>query len=309
MKIGFIGIGQMGIHMARQIQAAGHGLVVHDVNKGAAAPLLERARNGPETPKEVAEVCGMVITCLPTPQIVEEVVYGRQGLMSGWKTGDIYIDMSTNSPSLVRRIAEDAGAMGVEVLDAPVSGGTRGAEAGTLTIMVGGDAAILERARPVLEPMANKIFHLGEVGCGNVAKLVNNMIGLTCNSVCAEGFVLGVKAGIDPQVLYDLLTVSTANNWSLQQYPSTVFKGNFSPGFKVALAHKDINLALGLGEEYGVPLPVAEAVKADLAETIEAGLGEQGVDAVILPLEEAARVQVAYGGSVHVHDSEIREDQ
>ena len=111
------------------------------------------------------------------------------------------------------------------VLDAPVSGGTRGAEAGTLTIMVGGDAAALEEARPVLEPMANKIFHLGDVGCGNVAKLVNNMIGLTCNSICAEGFVLGVKGGIDPQVLYDLLTISTANNWSLQQYPQHGVQG------------------------------------------------------------------------------------
>jgi 3-hydroxyisobutyrate dehydrogenase-like beta-hydroxyacid dehydrogenase len=292
MKAGFIGIGQMGIHMARHIQAAGHSLVVHDVIRSAAAPLLEAGAEWAGSPGEVARACDTVITCLPTPQIVEDVVYGSQGLMSGWKNQDIYIDMSTNSPSLVRRIAEDAGAMGVEVLDAPVSGGTRGAEAGTLTIMVGGDAASLERARPILEPMANKIFHLGEVGCGNVAKLVNNMIGLTCNSACAEGFVLGVKAGIEPQMLYDLLTVSTANNWSLQQYPRTVFKGNFSPGFKVALAHKDINLAIGLGEEYGVPLRVAEAVRQDLAKTVEAGRGEQGVDAVILALEEAVNVRV-----------------
>ena len=292
MKAGFIGIGQMGIHMARHIQAAGHSLVVHDVNRSAAAPLLEGGAEWAGSPGEVARACDTVITCLPTPQIVEEVVYGSQGLMSGWKNHDIYIDMSTNSPSLVRRIAKDAGAMGVGVLDAPVSGGTRGAEAGTLTIMVGGDAASLERARPVLEPMANKIFHLGEVGCGNVAKLVNNMIGLTCNSACAEGFVLGVKAGIEPQMLYDLLTVSTANNWSLQQYPRTVFKGNFAPGFKVALAHKDINLAIGLGEEYGVPLRVAEAVRQDLAKTVEAGRGEQGVDAVILALEEAVNVRV-----------------
>jgi 3-hydroxyisobutyrate dehydrogenase-like beta-hydroxyacid dehydrogenase len=240
----------------------------------------------------MARACGTVITCLPTPQIVEEVVYGDQGLRSGWKHGDIYIDMSTNSPSLVRRIAEDAGAMGVAVLDAPVSGGTRGAEAGTLTIMVGGDAAALERVRPVLEPMANKIFHLGAVGCGNVAKLVNNMIGLTCNSACAEGFVLGVKAGIDPQMLYDLLTISTANNWSLQQYPRTVFKGNFAPGFKVALAHKDINLAVGLAEEHGLPVRLARAVRQDLAETVEAGRGDQGVDAVILALEEAVNIRV-----------------
>ena len=292
MKVGFIGTGQMGIHMARHIQEAGHSLVIRDVNRDSAAPLLKAGAQWAGSPGEVARACGTVITCLPTPQIVEEVVYGDQGLRSGWKHGDIYIDMSTNSPSLVRRIAEDAGAMGVAVLDAPVSGGTRGAEAGTLTIMVGGDTAALERVRPVLEPMANKIFHLGAVGCGNVAKLVNNMIGLTCNSACAEGFVLGVKAGIDPQILYDLLTVSTANNWSLQQYSRTVFKGNFAPGFKVALAHKDINLAVGLAEEHGLPVRLARAVRQDLAETVEAGRGDQGVDAVILALEEAAKIRV-----------------
>jgi 3-hydroxyisobutyrate dehydrogenase-like beta-hydroxyacid dehydrogenase len=204
--------------------------------------------------------------------------------------------MSTNSPSVVRRIAEDAKTRGVAVLDAPVSGGTPGAERGTLTIMVGGDPAVLDRVRPALEPMAGKIFHLGEVGCGDVAKLVNNLIGLACNSICAEGFVLGVKAGIDPQVLHDLLCTGTANNWSLQQYPRTVFQGDFAPGFKISLAHKDMGLALELGTEHGVPLRVAEAVEAELAHAMEEGLGEGGVDSVILPLEEKVGVQVRTHG-------------
>ena len=292
MKVGFIGIGQMGVHMSRKILEAGHELAVHDLNQGAAGPLIESGATWVDTPAAMSRNCPVVITCLPTPKIVEEVVLGPDGLRSGWKTGDIYIDMSTNSPSTVRLIAETAAPLGVRVLDAPVSGGTRGAESGTLTVMVGGDPAVLEDVRPVLEPMAGKIFHLGEVGCGNVAKLVNNMIGLACNSICAEGFVLGVKAGIDPQVLYDLLSISTANNWSLQQYPRTVFQGDFAPGFKISLAHKDILLALGLGDEYGVSLPVAEAVKSDLAQAVEDGRGDQGVDAVILSLEETAGVQV-----------------
>lgn len=290
--VGFIGIGQMGIHMSRRIWEAGHELVVHDISKDAAMPVVREGAVWADTPAAVAGACRIVITCLPNPQIVEEVVLGTDGLRAAWKEGDIYIDMSTNSPSTVRLIAEAAAPLGVRVLDAPVSGGTRGAELGTLTIMVGGDPAVLEEARPVLEPMANKIFHVGDVGCGNVAKLVNNMIGLACNSICAEGFVLGVKAGIDPQVLYDLLTISTANNWSLQQYPRTVFKGDFAPGFRISLAHKDINLAIDLGEEHGVPLPVAEAVKSDLARAMEDGRGEQGVDSVILGLEETAGVQV-----------------
>lgn len=296
MKIGFIGIGQMGVHMAGKIQGAGHDLVVQDARKDAAAPLLAAGAEWAETPKAVAEACRTVITCLPTPQIVEEVVYGSDGLVSGWQQGDIYIDMSTNSPSTIRRIAEDAKGRGVDVLDAPVSGGTPGAQRGTLTIMVGGDPTVLERVRPALEPMAGKIFHLGEVGCGDVAKLVNNMIGLTCSSACAEGFVLGVKAGMDPQVLYDLLSVSTANNWSLQQYPRTVLQGDFTPGFKISLAHKDMGLALEVGREHGVPLPVAEAVEADLARAMDAGLSEGGVDSVILPREAAVGVQVGRRG-------------
>jgi len=296
MKLGFIGIGQMGIHMARNIQAAGHDLVVHDARKDAAESLLETGAECADIPRAVAEACRTVITCLPTPRIVEEVVYGNEGLMAGWKSGDVFVDMSTNSPSVIRRIAEDAETKGVAVLDAPVSGGTPGAERGTLTIMVGGDPAVLDRVRPILEPMAGKIFHLGEVGCGDVAKLINNLVGLTCNSICAEGFVLGVKAGMDPQVLYDLLCTGTANNWSLQQYPRTVFQGNFAPGFKISLAHKDMGLVLELGREHGVPLRVAEAVEADLTHAMEEGLGEGGVDSVIRPLEDAVGVQVRTDG-------------
>lgn len=296
MDVGFIGLGQMGGHMARHVAEAGFGLVVNDTRQETAAPLVGAGARWADTPAEVAEACRIVITCLPSPASVEEVALGPSGLIRAWQAGDIYIDMSTNSPSVVRNIAAQAAGRGVAILDAPVSGGTKGAEAGTLTLMVGGDAAALEKARPVLQPMANKIFHLGDVGCGNVAKLVNNLIGLACNSVCAEGMALGARAGIDLQALYDLLTISTANNWSLQQYPRTVFKGDFAPGFRISLAYKDIRLALGLGEEYGVPLPVGEAVEADLAAAIAAGLGDNGVDAVILPLEKATGVEVRVQG-------------
>ena len=296
MDVGFIGVGQMGVHMARRVMEAGFGLVVSDSRKDVATPLLEAGARWAQTPAEVAERCRIVITCLPTPASVEEVALGPSGLIAAWQAGDIYIDMSTNSVSTVRKIAAEAVGRGVAVLDSPVSGGTKGAEAGTLTLMVGGDAAALQKARPVLEPMANKIFHLGDVGCGNVAKLVNNLIGLACNSISAEGMALGAAAGIDPQALYDLLTISTANNWSLQQYTRTTFKGDFAPGFKISLAYKDIRLAMGLGEEYGVPLTVGRAVEAHLAAAMAAGLGDKGVDAVILPLEQATGVEVRVQG-------------
>ena len=140
--------------------------------------------------------------------------------------------------------------------------------------------------------MGQKIFQVGDVGCGNVTKLVNNMIALACNSISAEGFALGVKAAINPEALLEIIKVSTGNNWCAQQYPSTTFKGNFEPGFKVELAYKDISLALTCGEEYGVPLPVGMAVQKDMNDTIKAGYKDKGVDAVILPLEGAAGVKV-----------------
>lgn len=292
MDIGFIGIGQMGKHMANRILEAGYKLTVHDLNKEAATPLIKRGAKWGDTPEEVAKSCRIIISSLPTPKDVEQVVYGKNGLKRGWKSGDIYIDMSTNSPSIIRRIAENAGAMGVAVLDAPVSGGTRGAEKGTLAIMVGGNPASLEKVRKVLETMGQKIFPVGGVGCGNIVKLVNNLIALACNSISAEGFVLGARAGIDPGVLLEILKVSTGNNWGAQQYPNTVFKGNFEPGFKIGLAYKDINLALAFAKENGVPLPVGEAVRQDLQDAMTAGLQDKGVDAVILSLENAAGVKV-----------------
>jgi len=292
MKIGFIGIGQMGRHMSRHILEAGYNLTIHDLKKEAAAPLLKKGAVWGNNPAAVAESCQVVFTSLPTPQNVEEVVYGKNGLKKGWKKGDIYVDTSTNSPSLIRKIAGDAKNKGVAVLDAPVSGGTKGAEAGTLAIMVGGDKAALKKIHKVLLTMGQKVFPVGDVGCGNAAKLVNNLISLASNSISATGFALGVKAGIDPRILWDIISVSTGNNWSMRQYPNTTFKGNFEPGFKVGLAYKDIGLALDLGREYGMPLPVGEAVKKELYDTIKAGYEDKGVDAVILPLEAASGVKV-----------------
>ncbi|MBN2239806.1 MAG: NAD(P)-dependent oxidoreductase [Dehalococcoidales bacterium] len=292
MNVGFIGIGQMGRHMSRHIFEAGYDLTVHDANKEAAVPLVELGAAWADSPRDVARSCDVVISSLPTPAIVEEVVYGENGLLSGWKPGDIFVDMSTNSPSFIQRIANDAADRGVTVLDAPVSGGTVGAEKGTLAIMVGGDFSALEKVRKILETMGSNIVTVGEVGCGNIAKLVNNYISLTTNAVTAEGFVLGVKAGIDPQVLFDIIRVSTGACWSLEQMPDTVFKANFEPGFKMSLGRKDMGLALAMGNENGVPLPIGELVQQGLDEAIDAGLAEKSVQAVILPMEEQTGVQV-----------------
>ena len=293
MNIGFIGIGQMGNHMCRHVLDAGYKVMIYDLNKGAAQDLLKKGATWMDTPRSIAESCDVVLTSLPGPPEVEEVVYGATGLMTGWKKGDIYVDMSTNSPTTIRRVAADAKTKGVVVLDAPVSGGPSGAEAGTLSIIVGGDAKALEKVHKILEAMGSKIFHVGEVGCGNIAKLVNNMISSTCNAITAEGLVLGVKAGMDVGKLHEVLKGSTANScWIERNYPKTVFQGNFEPGFRIALVCKDINLALEMAREYGVPMPVGVNVEQRFLETKAAGLGDKGAESIILHLEELAGVKV-----------------
>jgi 3-hydroxyisobutyrate dehydrogenase-like beta-hydroxyacid dehydrogenase len=296
MKVGFIGLGHMGGHMARHLLEAGFDLSVCDVRKEAAKPLLDKGAKWADTPEIMAKTCQVVVSCLPGPADVEQIVYGASGLLKSWKTGDIYIDMSTNSPTLLRKIAVDAKPKGVAVLDAPVSGGEPGAKAATLAIMVGGDAAILDKARPVLEKIGAKIFHMGDIGCGNVAKLVNNLISITCNAITAEGFVLGARAGIDCTKLQELVNVSTGNNFTAQHYHESVLQGNFNPGFRVALAAKDISLAMALSKEYGIPLPVGSAAEQRLIEAKAAGLGDKHIDSIITLLEKLAGVQVRSAG-------------
>lgn len=297
MNIGFIGIGNMGRPMAQHILEAGYDLVVNDLRKKAAQYLLKKGAQWKDTPKEIAETCQIVFSSLPAPHDVEEVVYGANGLMSGWKRGDIYVDMTTNSPTIIRRIAEDAKAKGVEVLDTPVSGGTKGAEDGTLTFMVGGNESCLQKVREILKTMGTSIFHVGDIGCGNVVKLVNNIIATTCHLITAESMVLGVKAGVNAEKLREVIVASTGNNWWLEHlYPRTVMQGDFEPGFRIALAIKDIGLALDLGRELGVPQPIAAVTEQRFLEAKAAGLGDKGTQALILRLEELAGVQVRSAG-------------
>jgi 3-hydroxyisobutyrate dehydrogenase-like beta-hydroxyacid dehydrogenase len=292
MNIGFIGIGRMGGHMSGHILEAGYDLTVHDIRKEAASHLLEKGAKWADTPSAVAETCDLVFTSLPAPKEMQEVVYGSNGLMEGWKDGDIYVDMTTNSPAILRQVAGDALVKGVTVLDAPVTGGTMGAETGTLAIIVGGEKTSLEKIHKVLEAMGTKIYHAGDVGCGNIAKLVNNVISITANSIMAEAFVLGVKAGVNPQILWEVATTGTANNWDLARYPQRVFQGNFEPGFRLSLASKDMGLAIQLGREYGVPLSVAAAVDQVFLAAKASGLGDKDIYAVFQYIENLSGVQV-----------------
>jgi 2-hydroxy-3-oxopropionate reductase len=292
MRVGFIGIGAMGQPMSRHVLEAGYELVVNDIRKEAAQELVSRGAKWADTPQAVAQSCEVVITSLPMPKDVEDVVYGREGLKAGWKKGDILIDMSTNSPAVIRKIAEEAQARGVEVLDAPVGGGVMGAESKRLAIMVGGKAEVLEKVRKILEAMGDTITRVGDVGCGNIAKLINNMIGLSCSQITYEGMVLGAKAGIDVRTLREVLKNSSGTNFCVQNILPNVFAGNFEPGFRINLALKDIGLALGMAKEYAVPTPICSVLEQQLLEVKASGWGDKGSQSLLLLLERLAGVQV-----------------
>jgi len=228
------------------------------------------------------------------PKDVEDVVYREDGLMAGWKKGDIFIDMSTNSPSVIRKIAKDAESNGVAVLDAPVSGGTQGAESGRLTIIVGGEVKILEKSHKILETMGDKIVHVGDVGCGNIAKLINNLIAFGCSHISFEGMVLGAKSGIDVKTLQEVIASSTGTNFFVQNGLKNVFAGNFEPGFRINLALKDIGLALGMAKEQGIPMPLGGLIEQQMLAEKASGLGDKRTEAGILPLEKLAGVEVRY---------------
>jgi 3-hydroxyisobutyrate dehydrogenase-like beta-hydroxyacid dehydrogenase len=295
MNIGFVGIGKMGSRMANRLLEAGHNLTVNDINPGAARPFLERGVKWADTPKAVAAACPLVITMLPGPPQIEQVVYSTEGLMAGWKKGDIYIDMSTSLPGTTRKVAADALKLGVDMLDAPVTGGAPWAETGTLTIMVGGAPEVYQKVVGILGHMGKKVLHMGDSGCGNITKLVNNLISLTCTLVNAEAFVIGVKAGVDTRKLFDAVTAGSGNNFQLQEvWSRTILTGNFEPEFELGLAAKDVSLAMALAREYQIPLPISASVEQCYIEGKAAGLSKEALGTHIWRLEELANVKVRF---------------
>ncbi|OGO42892.1 MAG: hypothetical protein A2Z05_02350 [Chloroflexi bacterium RBG_16_60_22] len=295
MDIGFIGVGQMGSRMAKRLLDAGYKLTVNDINRNAARALSDRGARWADTPKAVAESCPVVISMLPGPPEVEQVVYGHDGLMAGWKKGDIYVDMSTSLPGTTRRVAGDAGAKGVAVMDAPVTGGSPRAENGTLTIMVGGAPETFQKVVGILEHIGKKVLHMGDSGCGNITKLVNNLISLTCTYINAEAFVMGVKAGVDTQKLWEAVTSGSGNNFQLQEvWPISILKGNFEPAFELGLAAKDVGLAMALAREYGIPSPVAATVEQCYVEGRASGLAKKSLATHVWRLEELTGVKLRF---------------
>ena len=293
MKVGFIGIGAMGNHMVRHLQAAGHELTLHDLRREAATPFLEAGADWGDSPKAVAQASDVVFTSLPGPADVETVALGPEGVAEGASPGKVYVDLSTNSPVLTRRLHAELAAKGIRMLDCPVSGGTIGAQEATLALLVGGDRALYEEVLPALRAIGDKPIYCGPSGAGQVCKLVNNYITLSLQPLLAEAFTIGVKAGVDAGTLFEAVSRSTGNTRSMQwRYPPGVLKGDFTPTFTVDLVLKDLGLAIGLAEDFGVPLQFGPLAYGEYAESSKQGRGGLDVGAVALLQEERAGVEI-----------------
>jgi len=300
MQIGFVGLGRMGASIAAHLLRAGHPLLVHDVRPQAARGCVELGARAAESPRQLAGSCDLVFTCLPGPAEVESVVLGEGGLLEGMKPGMLYVDLSSSSPSLIRRIARQLQAHGCQALDAPVSGGVTGAERGTLQVMVGGDEAAFGRVEPVLRCFASRISHMGPVGNGSVAKLVHNLIYIATRGVMAEAFTLGVKAGVPPQALLEAVRGGAFGQGLLLShfFPEMVFKGSFEPvRFALGLACKDVGLATELGRELEVPMALAALTEQTLVEAMARGWADRDYGTAVLLQEERAGVRLRTPGA------------
>jgi 3-hydroxyisobutyrate dehydrogenase-like beta-hydroxyacid dehydrogenase len=292
MDVGFVGLGHMGGPMATNVLAAGHRLAVCDVRREAGEPLEEAGATWAATPAEAARGAEAVLLSLPMPADVEEVVTGPGGVLAGAAPGTTVVDLSTNDPLVSRRLAERAAGAGLGFLDAPVSGGVRGARKGTLAVMVGGDAALFERVRPVLDAIGANVFHVGDVGAGGVVKLINNMLAFVNMLAVTEGLVLGAKAGVDPKVLRDIVQAGSGGSFMWESGTSAILRDRLAPSFTVNLASKDIGLAVGLAAELGVPVPMGEHARHRIEHYRATGFAEEDILASVRAIEEQAGVVV-----------------
>lgn len=293
VKIGFIGLGNMGMHMARNLRAAGHELVVHNRSRGKVETFVAEGGTPARSPAEVASQAEIVMACLPFPQTCEEVFLGPDGVTEGATEGQLWIDFSTNGPDTARRLAEGAASKGAGFLDAPISGGPAGAEAGTLAIMVGGGEADFARAEPVLQVVGANVRHFGPVGAGSVVKLVNQLVSATTSAAIAEGYVMAVKNGVDPRALYETLRTAIADSRMHERLvPDKILARDFAPLFAVDLLAKDLGLASQLSRQSGVRALVTNLSDQLFQEAQARGYGQSDIAAIIRPLEDLVGVEV-----------------
>ena len=291
-KVGFVGLGLMGKPMAMNILKADYPLFVWNRTKSKMDELVKAGAIPTKSPKEVAENADVTITMVSDSPDVEEVVLGPSGIIEGAKLGKVLIDMSTVSPQLEKKIAEKLSEKGMRMLDAPVSGGVSGANAGTLSIMVGGPKETFEDCTPILKTLGKMVTYMGESGMGQATKLCNQVICvITLQSVC-EGLILGSRLGIDLNKLIEVLTAGAANSWQLLNLGPKMVRRDFEPGFRITHQQKDLRLALSVAAELELPLPCA-AMTQQMFRAVEAeGMSNKGTQALIIAMEKLAAKKI-----------------
>jgi 2-hydroxy-3-oxopropionate reductase len=290
--IGFIGLGIMGAPMARNLLAAGYELTVLDLVQAPVDALVAEGAMAGTSPAQVAAATDVLITMLPDSPQVEEVYLGPDGAYESLRPGWLSIDMSSIAPGTARTLAERASAAGADALDAPVSGGDKGAIAGTLSIMVGGEPAAFERARPMLEVMGQTIVHCGPAGAGQVVKVCNQVVVGVVIEAVSEALVLGAKAGVDPARIADVLQGGLAATKVLEMRRDNFISGSFEPGFRIRLHLKDLKNAIELAREAGVALPAAATVEQLMRAADANGRGDFDHSGLVTVLEDMARSKV-----------------
>src|SRR5712664_1057728 len=297
LSVGFIGVGNMGNPMAANVLKAGFPMTVFDMNPKAMANLVEGGARRADSAQAVVDASEVLLTSLPASPDVEAIYLDAGGLVDLAKPGTILIDLSSVLPSTPRKIEPRAKARGVHFLEAPVSGGVSGARAATLAIMVGGDAEPLSRATPVLRAIGPNIFHVGPVGAGNTVKAINNMMASVNACAMMEGLALGVKAGLDPMTIYEVVKASSGGSKALERIPKALIPRDFEPGFKVALMNKDLDTFNTIAKELHVPVSFSNVAQRYQQAALAAGLGEQDTSVVMTVIERLAAVQIPKGKS------------
>jgi 3-hydroxyisobutyrate dehydrogenase-like beta-hydroxyacid dehydrogenase len=277
MKIGFIGLGMMGAGMASNLQKAGHDLVVHDLTRQAASKHLNAGATWADSPRAVAQACDIVFTSLPTPPDVQKVGTGADGLIEGFRPGAVWFDLSTNSVDVVRALHATFAERGVDFLDAPVSGGPKGANSGRLAIWVGGDKGVYDKHHAVLSAMGDQAAYIGPIGAGSIAKLVHNATSAAMNVVLSEVFTMGVKAGVEPLALFQAVRQgATGRSRTFDRLADHFLTGSYDPAdFALRLLHKDVSLACQLARDVQVPMRLTNMALMELTEALNRGWGSR----------------------------------
>jgi 3-hydroxyisobutyrate dehydrogenase-like beta-hydroxyacid dehydrogenase len=302
MRVGFIGLGNMGGPLAGWVHKAGFPLVVHDIRREAAAPLLEQGATWAASPSDLAAQCEVICTCLPGPPEMQAVTLGTLGILEGIRPGAVYIDHTTNDPEVVRHVGATLTARQAHMLDAPLDGGREGALDGQLTLFVGGEEGVLQRVQPVLDAFASSVVWVGALGTGSITKIVHNALAMSIDLLLAECLTLGAKAGVAIPRLIDAFArgcIISNNMTFTKRLPATLFRGDFAARFALQLAYKDFRLASALAAQHSVPIRLLDLCQMELLEAMNRGWGDHDRTIASTLQEERAGVALRLPAAGH----------